>query len=71
METFEQIKTYLLQHATELVIKLVIAFLILFIGWKLVKQLMKLLDKGKLFSKLDHTVRSFMTSAIGLVLKVP
>lgn len=70
METFEQIKTYLLQHATELVIKLVIAFLILFIGWKLVKQLMKLLDKGKLFSKLDHTVRSFMTSAIGLVLKV-
>lgn len=70
METFEQIKTYLLQHATELVIKLIIAFLILFIGWKLVKQLMKLLDKGKLFSKLDHTVRSFMTSAIGLVLKV-
>ena len=70
METFEQIKSYLLQHATELVIKLVVAFLILLIGWKLVGRLMKILEKGKLFAKLDHTVRSFMTSAIGLVLRV-
>ena len=40
METFEQIKTYLLQHATELVIKLVIEFFILFICRKLFKQML-------------------------------
>lgn len=70
METFEDIKNYLLEHATDLVIKLVAAFLILFVGWKLIKLIVKFLDKGKIFSKLDHTVRSFLTSAVGLVLKI-
>ncbi len=69
MQTFEEIKTYILQHATEFVFKLIFALLIIIIGWKIVKWLLKLLDKGKLFSKADNTVRAFIKSVIGIVLK--
>ena len=70
MQTFEEIKTYLLQHATDFLFRVIFALLIIFVGWKLVKWLLKILDKGKLFSKLDSTVRSFFSSTVGIVLKV-
>ena len=70
MQTFEEIKTYLLQHATDFLFRGIFALLIIFVGWKLVKWLLKILDKGKLFSKLDSTVRSFLSSTVGIVLKV-
>ena len=70
MQTFEEIKTYLLQHATDFLFRVIFALLIIFVGWKLVKWLLKILDKGKLFSKLDSTVRSFLSSTVGIVLKV-
>ncbi len=60
MQTFEEIKTYLLQHATDFLFRGIFALLIIFVGWKLVKWLLKL----------DSTVRSFLSSTVGIVLKV-
>ena len=51
-------------------LKLIYVIVIFFIGSKLIKILLKLLKKGKLFNKLDKSVASFLMSFINITLYV-
>ncbi len=51
-------------------VKILIALLVLFIGWKLIGYLAKLMNKGFEKAKLDVTLRPFLTSLISWTLKV-
>ncbi len=50
--------------------KLIGAFLILYIGLKLIKVVTKGLEKSKLFNKLEKSLQTFLASFIGIALKV-
>ena len=50
-------------------IKLLAAILILWIGLKLIKFLIKALKKGKLFSKMEKSLQSFLVSFLSVALK--
>ena len=50
-------------------VKLLAAILILWIGLKLIKFLIKALRKGKLFSKMEKSLQSFLISFISVALK--
>lgn len=50
-------------------IKLIVFFLILIVGFKIVKIFTKLIKKGKGFNKLEKSVQSFLISFIGIALK--
>ena len=54
----------------EILIQILFALLILIVGFRLVKVLMKKLSSGRLFSKLDPSVHSFLNNFIGIALKV-
>lgn len=51
-------------------IKLIIAIIILVIGYKVIKVLIKLLQKSKGFNKLNKSVETFLISAIQILLRV-
>lgn len=51
-------------------LRLIGALLIVIIGFKLTKWIMKLLKKGKVFSKIDGGVQTFLCSFLGIALKV-
>ena len=60
----------LLEKAFDLGVQLVIAIIILVIGFKLIKFLEKRLKRKHKFSKLDESVKSFIISIISISLKV-
>lgn len=60
----------IIEGLIELGSKLIGLILILIIGFKLVKLIIKFLNKSKGFNKLEKSVRTFITSFIGIVLKV-
>lgn len=66
----KEIMSYLSQIGTTVGLKLLYAVLILVVGLKLVKVLVKALDKSKGFLKIDVTVRSFLKSFISIALKI-
>lgn len=47
--------------------KLIYAIIVLIVGLKLIKFLLKLLNKGKLFNKLDKNVKGFVLSFIKII----
>ncbi len=51
-------------------IKLLMSLILLLVGWKLIKVLVRILEKGRLSSKVDPTVLSFMKSFTAIALKV-
>ena len=59
---------YLKQLGTDVGLKIIFGILVLFIGFKVAKWLVKLVAKGKAFTKLDKSVQSFLLSFIKIIL---
>lgn len=59
----------LLNGSVDLGLKLIVFILILIIGFKIVKVLIKLINKGRGFNKLEKSVQTFIVSFISIVLK--
>lgn len=60
----------LLNFATTYAIKIVAAVIVLLVGFKLVKSIVKLMKKSKALSHIDDGVRTFLTSFTSVALKV-
>lgn len=54
----------------EIGIKLIVFILLLVIGFKLIKWVKKMVQKGKAFNKLDKSVETFLISGLETILKV-
>ena len=59
---------YLKQLGTDVGLKLIFGILVLFIGLKVARWVVKLVSKGRAFSKLDVSVQSFLLSFIKIIL---
>ena len=57
-KTIETIINYLLKFGKDLLI----AIIILVVGFKLIKLLIKILSKSKVFNKLERSVQTFLKS---------
>ena len=66
----EQVKTFITENLLELCVKFAVTLLIIVVGFLLTKLFMKLLRRGKLFNKLDPSVRGFLDSALNILLKL-
>lgn len=65
----EQLISNLLSFLTSAGIKLVLSVVIFFVGFKLVNVLVKKMESGKLFTKIDDSVKSFLASFLSIALK--
>ena len=65
----EKVVDKLVEGGVDLGLKLIVFALILIIGFKIVKVLIKLLKKGKGFNKLEKSVQTFLVSFISISLK--
>ena len=59
---------YLKQLGTDVGLKIVFGILVLFIGFKIAKWVVKLVSKGRAFQKLDKSVQSFLLSFVKIIL---
>lgn len=59
---------YLKQLGTDVGLKIVFGILVLFIGFKIAKWVVKLVSKGRAFQKLDKSVQSFLLSFVKVIL---
>ncbi len=66
MELFKLIE----QNAFEYGVKIVLAIIILFIGFQLIKVIVNFIEKGMLRSKVDKSIRPFLKSIISIGLKI-
>ena len=64
----QSIIEYLKQLGTDVGLKLIFGILVLFIGLKVARWVVKLVSKGRAFSKLDVSVQSFLLSFIKIIL---
>ena len=64
----QSIIEYLKQLGTDVGLKLLFGLVVLFVGFKLAKWVVKLVSKGRAFGKLDESVKSFLLSFIKIVL---
>ncbi len=69
MEAFQSIVDYLVNNVLSIVIALVEGGIVLFVGWKLAKWIVRVIKKSKAFQKLDDGVESFIASLIEILLK--
>lgn len=51
-------------------INLILSIILLIVGWKLINVLSKKMKEGKLFAKIEPTARSFINSALSIILKI-
>lgn len=65
----EKIVDKLADYGIDIAFKLVGFILILLIGFKIVKILLKIIKKGRGFNKLEKSVQSFILSFVGITLK--
>jgi len=65
----EKLKDKLVDFAASYGIRLVLALVLLIVGFKLVGLIVKGYKKSKLYARLDPTVRSFLKSVISITLK--
>ncbi len=71
MEKFiENIKTYLSQITTDAVLNVVGSLLVLFVGFALIKWVMRLATRSKLAQKIDPSLLAFLKSFISIALKI-
>jgi len=63
------IKTYL-EKAFDLGVNIIIALLILIVGFKIIKLLEKGLNKDRKLEKIDPSVKTFLISLISIILKI-
>ena len=59
---------YLKQLGTDVGLKIIFGILVLFIGFKIARWVVKMVSKGKAFTKLDKSVQSFLLSFIKIIL---
>ena len=59
---------YLKQLGTDVGLKIIFGLVVLFVGMKLAKWVVKLVSKGKGFGKLEVSVQSFLLSFIKIIL---
>lgn len=71
---FSQMDSKWIDHLSELLathgLKIAVSLLVLWIGWKLIGVAVRLLDKGLEKSQTETTLRNFLCSLIGALLKV-
>ena len=65
----EKIFEKIVNWSVDIVIKLGLALLIVFIGFKLIKFIMKRIQKGKIFNRLEKSSQTFFNSIINIALK--
>ena len=65
----DQLKDKLYDFATTYGIRLILAVLLLIVGYKVVNWVVRFFKKSKLYERLDPTVRSFLKSVISISLK--
>ena len=66
----ERVLDKIVDGASDLGINLIGAIIIILLGFKIVNVLLKLLDKGRGFNRLDKSVQTFIKSLINISLKV-
>lgn len=66
----DKILDKIVEGGIDLLIRLVLACLIIFIGSKLIKILINRLRKGKLFLKIEKSSQTFITSCLNIGLKI-
>lgn len=64
----ENFVNYIAQLGTDVGLKIIFGLIVLFVGLKVVKLIVKLMAKGKAFQKLDPTVQSFIKSLVKILL---
>lgn len=70
MKFFESIIEYLVPVLIKIVLKLLFAAVVYFIGSKLIKLCLKIWKKSKVYNKIDHDAAQFFTSCINIVLRI-
>ena len=68
--TIEELINILISWVISAAARLVLAGIILFVGFKIAKILTKLLDKNKVLAKIDPAVRSFVKNTASIAMKV-
>lgn len=66
----EQVIDNLIDFATSTGIKLVISLIILLVGWKLIKLLIKVIKKSRSMKNIDSSARGYIISFISIGLKI-
>ena len=64
----EQFINFLSQKGANIGLTVVFGLIVLIVGFKIAKTVVKFVGKGKAFQKLDPSVQSFLKSAIKVVL---
>lgn len=67
---FDTIMMKISEYLADAGINLVLSIILLIVGWKLINIFSKKIKKGKLLSKMEPTARSFLNSALSIVLKI-
>lgn len=70
METYKSVLQDLLHKSTQAGIRILIGILIIVIGFKIVKYLLRLMKKGRAFQRLDSSLASFLLSFVNIALRV-
>ena len=65
----EKIKEFISNNLVDICIKVLVTILILVIGFLIVKLIVKLFRKAKFYKNMDPSARSFIDSALSIVLK--
>jgi small conductance mechanosensitive channel len=66
----QNILNFLIELGTTVGLKILYAVIVVILGCKLVKLLVRRLRKGKLFQKMDHSVSNFLVNLINVSLRV-
>jgi len=70
MKFLDSVLEQLVPVIVEVLLKILFAAVVYFVGTKLIKLCIKLWKKSKAYSKIDHDAAQFFTSCINIVLKV-
>ena len=66
----EKVIDKILEGSIDLVFKIILAVLVIVIGSKLIKVLVKKIKNGKLFQKIEKSSQTFISSCLSIVLKI-
>lgn len=67
---FDTVVSKIGEYLADAGINLVLSIILLIVGWKLINLLSKKMKEGKIFGKIEPTARSFIRSALTIVLKI-
>lgn len=67
---FDTVVAKIGEYLADAGINLILSIVLLIVGWKLINVLSKKMKEGKLFAKIEPTARSFINSALSIILKI-